>query len=246
MRRLLIRPDQQQNIATKRQLDQAILNALNASTPDHPLYSVISRTSRYCNDLERLNFRDKDLQLFKLRRRDHFLWTIRYTMHILLLTLIASPGLFMCCPIFITSAMVAKAQTQLALCRSPFKLYGKDVTATWKMLTALALSFPTFIIYATILRTTLLRCDFEALSGHALQRTSFFCVLIGVEAVASLACLRSIPRILELSASLHALMTFQSRQYARTIRTLSKRRECLAADLKHCLVLQKVADISNL
>lgn len=112
----------------------------------------------------RKNVNDYNKQLRYLNLRDHQVEYAKFSIPVVVFTLIwrllkvsvlsigVIPGLVLFAPVFIASKVISIKKSRQALAASTVKLQGRDVMATWKLLVALAFA-PILYTWYTVLLT---------------------------------------------------------------------------------------------
>lgn len=131
---------------------------------DDPRIVTISKdVKEYNKQLRYLNIRDHQVQYAKMPIHTVVLTTIYRVLKLLVLLIGTLPGLMLFTPVFVLTKYISIRKAREALAGSTVKIQGRDVMATWKIMTAL---FFAPILYNTYICIFVWRVYADRLWGY--------------------------------------------------------------------------------
>ncbi|KAI8818554.1 uncharacterized protein EV422DRAFT_498745 [Fimicolochytrium jonesii] len=124
-----------ENLQLSRKITEAYLKYR-----DHPdIIELTKRVTQYNRMLSYYGIRDHQVKRTAVNRVLAITRLVTRALELLFLVVLGLPGAILSAPIWYTARRVASAKMVEAKAGSNVKIWGKDVVATWKVLTALAL-----------------------------------------------------------------------------------------------------------
>jgi len=135
----------------KASLNKKMLKLLSDPQQDSRVKSLLRSANEY--DLQ---LRDQGIQLHQIRYArlswKHSLVLLFFQLgKLLLISPAIFPGLLLFAPVLILANSISKKKAKLAVATSPFKIQGLDVVASWKTLTAMAVTPFLYSFYTALL-----------------------------------------------------------------------------------------------
>ena len=135
----------------KTTLNQRILKILSPPQHDHEVENLLRRVNEYGLQLRDQGIRDHQVR-YAVLSREHALVLLFFQIgKLVLVSLATAPGLILFTPILLLANSVSKKKAKWAVATSPFKIQGRDVLASWKMMTALLFTPLLFSLYVALL-----------------------------------------------------------------------------------------------
>ncbi|KAK7747291.1 Glycerol-3-phosphate/dihydroxyacetone phosphate acyltransferase [Cytospora paraplurivora] len=104
---------------------------------DPRIVTLSSAVKEYNKQLRYLNLRDHQVQYARMPIHTVVLTTIYRVIKLLVLLIGTLPGLLLFSPVFVLTKVISIKKAKEALAGSSVKIQGRDVMATWKIMTAL-------------------------------------------------------------------------------------------------------------
>jgi glycerol-3-phosphate O-acyltransferase/dihydroxyacetone phosphate acyltransferase len=150
-RRLYNSDSSQYPIHQKTVLHKRILRRLSSSRQDISVQNLLHRLNDYHLKLQSLGLQHHQVKYAVLSRDHALLILLLQLSKLIIASLATAPGLMLFSPIMLLAHSVSKSKARGAVAASPFRLEGRDVLSSWKVLVALTFAPLIYTFYVASL-----------------------------------------------------------------------------------------------